>query len=65
MELLQKICLLFTIIGGIVWGIYGIFDINIIDTIFKDVIIIAKIIYIIVGITSIINIGLFFTKLED
>ena len=30
METLQKIALIFTIIGAVVWGIYGLFDINIV-----------------------------------
>ena len=30
METLQKIALVFTIIGAVVWGIYGLFDINIV-----------------------------------
>lgn len=65
METLQKIALVFTIIGALVWGIIGIFDINIIDAIFQDMYIIARIIYIIVGICGIINIGLLFNHIED
>jgi len=64
METLQKIALIFTIIGALVWGIIGIFDINIIDSIFQDMYIIARIIYIIVGICGIINIGLLFNHIE-
>lgn len=64
METLQKIALVFTIIGAIVWGIIGLFDINIIDTIFKNMYIVARIIYIIVGICGIINIGLLFNHIE-
>ena len=64
MNVLQKIALVFTIIGAIVWGIVGIFDINIIDSIFANMYIIARIIYIIVGICGIINIGLLFNHIE-
>lgn len=60
MEVLQKIALVFTIIGAIVWGIIGIFDFNIINYLFSNVFIVAKIIYIIVGICGLINIGLLF-----
>lgn len=60
MEVLQKITLVFTIIGAIVWGIIGIFDFNIINYLFSNVYIVAKIIYIIVGICGLINIGLLF-----
>lgn len=61
MEILQKIALVFTIIGAIVWGIVGIFDFNVIDYLFSNVRIIARIIYIIVGICGLINIGLLFS----
>ena len=64
METLQKIALVFTIIGASVWGSVGIFDINIIDSIFANMYIIARIIYIIVGICGIINIGLLFNHIE-
>lgn len=60
MEILQKIALVFTIIGAIVWGIIGIFDFNIIDYLFSNAYIVARIIYIIVGICGLINIGMFF-----
>lgn len=61
MEVLQKIALVFTIIGAIVWGIVGTFDFNVIDYLFSNVRIIARIIYIIVGICGLINIGLLFS----
>lgn len=60
MEILQKIALVFTIIGAIVWGIIGIFDFNIVEYLFSNAYIIARIIYIIVGICGLINIGMFF-----
>lgn len=61
MEVLQKIALVFTIIGAVVWGIVGIFDFNVIDYLFSNVRIIVRIIYIIVGICGLINIGLLFS----
>lgn len=64
METLQKICLVFTIIGAIVWGIIGFFDFNIVAWIFSDSII-SNIVYIIVGICGIINIGLLFNHIES
>lgn len=64
METLQKICLIFTIIGALVWGIIGIFDYNIIEALFGNTII-PRIIYSIVGITGLINIGILFNHLED
>lgn len=64
MESLQKFCLVITIIGAIVWGLIGLFDYNIVEAIFGDTII-PRIIYTIVGITGIINIGILFNHLEQ
>ncbi|MGN1268178.1 MAG: DUF378 domain-containing protein [Candidatus Aphodocola sp.] len=55
---LQKVCLVFTIIGAIVWGLVGIFEFNLVDYIFGEASILSRIIYIIVGIAGLINIGL-------
>ena len=63
METIQKICLTITIIGAIVWGIIGLFNVNIIEALFGDTII-PRIIYSLVGITGIINIGLLFNHIE-
>lgn len=64
METLQKIALVFTIIGALVWGMIGLFDFNLVEAIFGDMYMIARIIYIIVGICGIINIGLLFNHIE-
>ena len=55
MESLQKFCLVFTIIGAIVWGLIGLFDFNLVTWVFGDTII-PRIIYTIVGVCGIINI---------
>jgi len=68
MELFQKTALVFTIIGAIVWGLIGLFDFNLVDYIFVETLgigIVARIIYIIVGICGIINIGLLFNHIEE
>ena len=64
METLQKTCLIFTIIGAINWLLIGLFDFNLVDSIFGIASILSKIIYIIVGIAGIINIGLLFNHIE-
>lgn len=64
MMILQKIALVFTIIGAIVWGIYGLFDVNIVAKLFANVNILEKVVYVVVGICGLINIGLFFVR-ED
>ena len=64
MTTLQKICLVMTIIGGLNWGLVGLLDFNIIDAIFTAGSVISRIIYSIVGITSIINIGILLMDLD-
>lgn len=64
METLQKVALVFTIIGGILWGIIGLFNVNPLESLFSNMLIIPRIIYIIVGICALINIGLLFNHIE-
>lgn len=64
MTTLQKICLVITIIGGLNWGLVGLLDFNIIDAIFTAGSVISRIIYSLVGITSIINIGILLMDLD-
>lgn len=64
MEGLQKTCLVITIIGAIVWGIIGLFDYNIVEALFGDTIL-PRIIYTIVGITGLINIGILFNHIDN
>lgn len=68
METIQKTALVFTIIGAIVWLLIGLFDFNLVSYLFIDLLgieILARIIYIIVGICGLINIGLLFNHIED
>ena len=58
MEALQKTCLVFTIIGAIVWGLIGLFDFNLVEFIFGDGSALSRVVYTIVGICGLINIGL-------
>ena len=64
METLQKIALIFAIIGAVVWGIYGLFDINIVAALFGNQTMISRIVYILVGLCGLINIGIFFSDLD-
>lgn len=65
MNTLQKICLSITIIGGINWGFIGLLDINLVSAIFGEASIIPRIIYSLVGLTSLINVGILFTHLDE
>lgn len=64
METLQKIALIFTIIGAINWGLVGILDLNLVALIFKEGSFLTNLIYIIVGICGIINIGILFNHIK-
>ena len=67
METLQKTALVFTIIGALNWLLVGLFDFNLVNYLFVELInmkILATIVYIIVGVCGIINIGLLFILLN-
>ncbi|NLL01452.1 MAG: DUF378 domain-containing protein [Mollicutes bacterium] len=64
MTLLQKICLCITIIGGITWGLIGLLDFNIIEAIFGVDSMIPRVIYSLVGLASLINIGILLMDLD-
>lgn len=63
MEILQKFSLVFTIIGAIVWGLIGLFNFNLVEFIFGTSVL-SRIVYIIVGICGLINIGALFSHIE-
>lgn len=64
METLQKTCLVLTIIGAIVWGFIGIFDINLVTILFGEESFLPRVIYTLVGIAGLINIGILFEHIE-
>lgn len=65
METLQKCCLVLTIIGAINWLLIGILDFNLVTTLFGINSFLTKLIYILVGIAGIINIGVLFSHIES
>ena len=65
METLQKICLVFTIIGAINWGLVGLFEFNLVEALFGQMTVLTRLIYSIVGITGLINVGLLFMHSEN
>lgn len=65
MVILQKIALVITIIGAINWGLIGLFDFNLVATLFESIEILEKLIYIIVGVTGLINIGILFMNFDE
>ena len=65
MNIVQKSCLFFTIIGAINWGLIGLFNFDLVATLFGDMSIAARVIYTIVGIAGLVNIMLFFVDLDE
>lgn len=65
MATLQKVALVLTIIGAINWGLVGLFDFNLVAALFGDENVISRIIYVLVGIAGIINVGLLFEDFDD
>ena len=64
MNALQKTALVFTVIGAINWGLIGLFNFNLVDSLFGQNSFLSMLIYIVVGIAGLINIMLFFTDLN-
>lgn len=64
MNTIQKIALTFTIIGALNWGLIGLFNFNLVESLFGTGLF-SAIIYMIVGISGIVNIMLLFTDLDD
>ena len=64
METLQKCALVVTIIGALNWGLIGIFDFNLVTLLFGSGTIMTRIVYSLVAITGIINIGILFNHIK-
>ena len=52
MKVLDIVTLILIIIGGINWGLVGLFDWNLVETIFSFAPILTKVIYILVGLSG-------------
>ncbi len=61
MEIIKKIALTLTIVGALNWGLIGLFNINLVTMLIKNTLI-NNIIYIIIGIASLISIAYFFDR---
>lgn len=55
MNILLKTTLVLCIIGGINWGLIGLFDFNLVEAIFQEDSFLTNLIYILVGISAIID----------
>lgn len=65
MNIIQKTALVLTIIGALNWGMVGLFNFDLVATIFGSMTVASRIIYTLVGIAGLINIMLFFVNLDE
>lgn len=62
MKVIDTIALILIIIGTINWGLIGIFNFNLVDTLFGTMSVLSRIIYTLVGISGLLGIKLLFDK---
>ena len=62
MKIIDKIVLILIVIGAINWGLIGLFNLNLVSTIFGNMSLISRIIYILVGASGLWGIKLLFDK---
>lgn len=64
MKVLNMTALTLVIIGALNWLLIGLFKFNLVDTIFGELSILSRLIYILVGISGLWSIA-FFSKIKD
>ena len=64
MNTLYKITLVLAIIGCVNWGLVGIFNFNLVEFLFGDGTILTRVIYVVVAISGLVNIGILTKDLD-
>ena len=59
MKVLYYIALALVIIGALNWLLVGLFDFNLVSTLFGNMSVFSRIIYVLVGISGVISLGLY------
>lgn len=65
MNIVQKTALVLTVIGALNWGMIGLFNFDLVATLFGSMTIVSRTIYTLVGIAGLVNIMLFFVNLDE
>jgi len=65
MHTLYKVALVIATIGAINWGLVGIFDFNLVEYLFGDGTLLTRIVYILVFISGLIQLGILTKDLDD
>ena len=58
MEMFQKVLLVITIVGAVNWGLIGLMNVNLVSLLFGSATVMTRIVYTLVGICGIVNIGI-------
>ena len=64
MNTLYKICLVISIIGCLNWGLVGIFNFNLVEFLFGDGTLLTRLVYILVAVSGLIDIGILTKDLD-
>jgi len=65
MNIVQKSALVLTIVGALNWGLIGLFNFDLVASLFGSMTIVSRTIYTLVGIAGLVNIMLFFVNLDE
>ena len=65
MNIVQKTALVLTVVGALNWGLIGLFNFDLVASIFGSMTIVTRTIYTLVGIAGLVNIMLFFVNLDE
>ena len=64
MKIIDTIALVLIIVGALNWGLIGLFNFNLVDTIFGTMSVLSRIIYTLVGVAGVWGIKLIFDKIK-
>ena len=64
MKIIDTLALILIIIGALNWGLIGLFNFNLVDTIFGTMSVLSRIIYTLVGVAGVWGIKLIFDKMK-
>ncbi len=64
MSTLYKVTLVLAIIGCVNWGLVGILNFNLVEFLFGDGTILTRVVYVIVALSGLVNIGLLTKDLD-
>lgn len=64
MNTLYKTCLVLSTIGCLNWGLVGLFDFNLVEYLFGDGALLTRIVYVLVMVAGLIQIGLLMKDLD-